>query len=152
MHPYRMQRLIERRGKDEVVNVRHRARLYQAIARLDRDGMIAVRETQRVEGRPKRTVYELTEAGRSTIDRWLREMVAVPASEYPAFPAVLSFIYLLEPDRARAALSRRAAALLGERDRLDRLLEEHADSETRLFLLQLEYIKPMKDAEYATPG
>lgn len=29
MHPYRMQRLIEERGKDDVANVRRRSSLYQ---------------------------------------------------------------------------------------------------------------------------
>src|SRR6266704_72865 len=34
MHPYRMQQLIRERGKDEVVNVRQRASIYQTIGRL----------------------------------------------------------------------------------------------------------------------
>ena len=34
MHPYRMQQLIKERGKDEVINVRQRASLYQTIDRL----------------------------------------------------------------------------------------------------------------------
>jgi DNA-binding PadR family transcriptional regulator len=47
MHPYRMQQLIKERAKDEVINVRLRASLYQTISRLLRDGLIAVQETAR---------------------------------------------------------------------------------------------------------
>ena len=56
MHPYRMQRLIKQRGKDEVINVRQRASLYQTIDRLLRAGLIAVRGTARAERRPERTI------------------------------------------------------------------------------------------------
>ena len=59
MHPYRMQQLIRERGKDQVVNVRQRASVYQAIERLQRDGLIEVRETQRDENWPERTVSTL---------------------------------------------------------------------------------------------
>ncbi|MGG4044357.1 PadR family transcriptional regulator [Paenibacillus favisporus] len=40
MHPYRMQQLIKEREKDEVINVRHRASIYQTIERLHRDKAI----------------------------------------------------------------------------------------------------------------
>lgn len=40
LHPYRMQRLIKERGKDEVINVTQRASLYQTIQRLEREGLI----------------------------------------------------------------------------------------------------------------
>ena len=63
MYPYRMQQLIRERGKDEIVNVRHRASLYQTIARLERDGLIEVQGTARTENRPERTLYQLTDEG-----------------------------------------------------------------------------------------
>ncbi len=43
-----------RRGKDEVINVAQRASLYQTIARLEREGLIAGKVT-RDENRPERT-------------------------------------------------------------------------------------------------
>ena len=83
MHPYRMQQLIRERGKDQVINVRQRASIYQTIDRLLRDGLIAVRETERDENWPERTVYELTPAGRQLMMQWLREMLAAPARGFP---------------------------------------------------------------------
>src|SRR5690242_15903931 len=92
MHPYRMQQLIKEREKDDVVNVRQRASLYQTIDRLLRDGLIAIQETARSENRPERTVYRLTEMGREAVFTWVREMLATPAREYPEFPAAVSFM------------------------------------------------------------
>ena len=88
MHAYRMQQLIKERGKDEVVNVRQRTSIYQTIERLERDGLVAVRETLRDEKWPERTVYELTPEGRRIFPLWLRDMLATPLAEFPEFPVV----------------------------------------------------------------
>src|SRR6185312_2084929 len=72
MHPYRMQRLIKERGKDQIANVAQRNSVYQTIAALHRTGLIAVRETLREHRRPERSVYEITELGRQTLREWMR--------------------------------------------------------------------------------
>ncbi len=100
MHPYRMQQLIKERGKDEVINVRDRASIYQTIERLVRDGLVVVAETARDEKWPERTVYQLTAEGGEAVLDWLREMLAMPGREFPAFPAALSFLPLLSPGEA----------------------------------------------------
>src|SRR5215216_4273834 len=92
MHPYRMQQLIKERGKDEVINVRQRASLYQTIDRLLRAQLIAVRATAREQKRPERTIYELTEKGRETTLTWMREMLSTPAREFPEFPVALAYL------------------------------------------------------------
>src|SRR5262245_53570721 len=79
MHVYRMQQLIRERAKDTVVNVAQRNSLYQTIARLARDGLVRVQQTAREENRPERVVYEITEAGTATLDRWLAEMLGTSA-------------------------------------------------------------------------
>ncbi|HEY4099641.1 MAG TPA: PadR family transcriptional regulator [Gemmatimonadales bacterium] len=149
MYPYRMQQLMRDRGTHHVVNVRHRTSLYQTIARLKRDGLIAVQGTNRSENRPERTVYQLTAPGRKAIHDWLRTMLSTPASEFPEFPAALSFIYLFEPPQAREVLAQRAAALDARRQPLADLLREHADAVPRLFLLESEYLTAIVDIELA---
>src|SRR3954471_11739619 len=114
MHPYRMQQLIKERDKDDVINVRQRASLYQTIDRLLRDGLIAVQEMARTENRPERTVYRLTESGREAAFAWLQAMLATPTREFPEFPAAVSFMAMLTPDVALAQLESRAAALEAE--------------------------------------
>src|SRR2546423_10953539 len=90
MHPYRMQRLIKDRGKDQVINVEQRASLYQTINQLLRAGLIGFWETSRPEGFPERTLYKLTDKGHQAALDWLRDMLSTPAQEYPEFPAAVS--------------------------------------------------------------
>ena len=111
LHPYAIQRLLKEWGKDDVVNVGQRANLYKTIRRLLDAGLIAVRQTERDQQYPERTVYELTDSGsRATLD-WLTEMLARPRNEFAQFPAALSFVMLLAPADAATVLAERAAAL-----------------------------------------
>ena len=71
MHPYGMQRLLRQWGKDQVINVGQRANLYKTIRRLHEAGLIAVRQTERDQLYPERTVYELTDAGGQAAGAWL---------------------------------------------------------------------------------
>jgi DNA-binding PadR family transcriptional regulator len=149
MHPYRMQQLIKERGKDEVINVRQRASLYQTIDRLLRARLIAIRETAREEKRPERTIYELTAAGRETMLMWMREMLATPAREFPDFPAALAHLPLLALEDARVQLERRARALAAELERVDAELARAAGVIPRLFLVEMEYLGGMLRTELA---
>src|SRR4051794_20104541 len=93
MHPYRMQTLIEQRGKGQIANVAQRNSVYQTIGALERAGLIRARGTARDENRPERTIYEATEAGRRTLRDWVRGGLAAAAREFPEFPAVLATLY-----------------------------------------------------------
>lgn len=140
MHPYRMQQLIKERGKDEVINVSQRAGLYQTIRRLEREGLIASQGLSRDENRPERSVYELTPAGREIAVQWMREILSTPTSEFPEFPAAISFVMLLTPKDAMHQLERRAAALQVELKRIDTQFEK-VTFIPRLFLLEMEYLR-----------
>src|SRR5215211_7812241 len=112
MHPYRMQRLIKDRGKDQVINVGQRASLYQTISQLLRAELIATWETERQEGFPERTVYRLTERGHTTAVNWLRGMLSTPAQEFPEFPAAVSLLPLLTTEDAVRQMEIREGRLL----------------------------------------
>ncbi len=114
MHPYRMQQLIKERGKDRVANVAQRNSVYQTIDRLQRAGLIRVRDTARDERRPERTTYELTDSGAVTFDRWLRTMLSTPAREFPEFPAALASMLILDPETVADHLDQRAERLAAE--------------------------------------
>ena len=149
MHPYRMQQLIKERGKDEVINVQQRARLYQTIRQLLQAKLIRIRETERGPKRPERTIYELTEEGRQTMYQWLREMLSKPASEFPEFPAALAYLALLTPEDAQAQLQTRANALAVEIARIEQQLQEAIQHVPRLFLIEMEYLRTTLAAELA---
>jgi DNA-binding PadR family transcriptional regulator len=147
MHPYAMQRRITERGKDRVVYVGQRATLYKTIERLHRDGLVEPRETSRDAGRPERTVYEITPAGRETVLRWEREMLSAPRDEFPEFPAAVAHLTLLDAADVRRQLEAR-------RDGLKQALTEQRDVVTnspeglpRVFLLEEEYLAAVLQAE-----
>ena len=146
LHPYRMQQLIEERGRDRTVNVAQPNSVYQTTDRLHRAGLIAVRETTRDERRPERTVYEITEDGAATLRRWLRTMLSAPERDFPDFPAALSFLPLLEPQDVVRQLEARTQALG------DLLAELDADAASapdlpRLFMVEREYRRVAATAE-----
>ncbi len=147
MHPYRMQKLIKERGKDEVINVQQRASLYQTISQLLRAGLITFWETTRQEGFPERTVYKLTEKGHHAAVNWLREMLSNPAQEYPEFPAAVSLLPLLTPEDALRQMEIREARLTDRLGSIDKEIETYAVSLPRLFLLESEYMRSVLEAE-----
>jgi len=147
MHPYRMQRLIKERGKDEVINVAQRASLYQTLPRLQREGLIAARHKETEEKRPERTVYAITDKGRTTLLDWMRQMLCTPKREFPEFPAALSFLPLLSPEEALHQFELRAAASEAELARLDAQVATAAITVPRLFLLETEYVRAVQAAE-----
>jgi DNA-binding PadR family transcriptional regulator len=147
LHPYGMQRLIRQWGKDQVVNVGQRANLYKTIKRLNEAGLIAVRQTERDQQYPERTVYELTDRGRQTGLEWLTDMLATPRNEFPEFPAALSFVMLLDPAAALTVLDQRAVVLRRDLARLEAGLETYAGTLPRVTLLEDEYQRAMIAAE-----
>ncbi|AWN31640.1 PadR family transcriptional regulator [Streptomyces sp. SID8375] len=147
LHPYGIQQLLKRWGKVHVVNVGQRAGLYRTIERLQAGGLIAVRQTERDQLYPERTVYEVTDEGRAVTRDWLEQMLAVPKAEFPVFPAALSNMLMLSPAEVLPILERRAARLADRRAELER---QTADAEVglpRITLIENEYLLAVLGAE-----
>lgn len=147
LHPYGIQRLLKHWQKDEVVNVGQRANLYKTIRRLNDAGLIAVRQTERDQQYPERTVYELTENGRDTIAEWLADMLATPRNEFPQFPAALSFAMLLPPEDVVRVLEHRAKLLSENLSRLEQASKNSPAGLPRVTLLDDEYLRAVTAAE-----
>ncbi|WP_329462101.1 PadR family transcriptional regulator [Streptomyces sp. NBC_01431] len=148
LHPYGIQRLIKEWGKEQVVNVGQRASLYRTIERLLEAGLITVRETERDQQYPERTVYEVTEAGREVTRSWLDEMLAVPKAEFPQFPAALSHALMLAPHELLDALERRLTSVSATLEALDAgLAAESASGLPRVASLESEYLRAITAAE-----
>lgn len=146
MHPYRMHEVIKARGKDRIANVAQRNSVYQTIDRLLRAELIAVRETARDERRPERTVYEITDAGRTAMREWTADMLSAPAPEFPEFPAALASVMVLSPADVTARLEKRAADLRAALA-ADREAMRAVPDLPRLFLLDDEYALAVREAE-----
>ncbi|WP_042367788.1 PadR family transcriptional regulator [Streptacidiphilus neutrinimicus] len=150
LHPYGIQRLIKQWGKDQVVNVSQRASLYRTIERLLGAGLIEVRETERDQQYPERTVYAVTEEGRQATRAWLVEMLAKPRQEYPEFPAALSFLVMLTPDETLKVFSERAEILRASLREIDAIMSVEAEHRLpRVTMLETEYQRVTTSAQLA---
>lgn len=148
MHAYRMQRLISERQKHRIVNIAQRNSIYQTLDRLLRGELIEVHRVERDPGRPERTVYQLTSAGRATLDTWLRTMLSTPAREFPEFPVAIAALPSLTPELAIELLTDRAHAL---QEALADTAEDAAAAERmglpRLLFLENDYLRALTEAE-----
>jgi DNA-binding PadR family transcriptional regulator len=150
LHPYGIQRLIKDWGKDLVVNVEQRTSLYRTIDRLLDAGLIEVLETERDHAYPERTVYAVTDAGRTTAREWLIDMLAQPKREFPQFPAALSHLLLLSPQEIPDLLKRRLKEVSDDLAALETALGAHEDGGLhRVGALELEYLRAVTAAESA---
>jgi DNA-binding PadR family transcriptional regulator len=151
MHPYGLRQLIVQWNKDRVVNVTQRYAIYQVIDRLLRSGLISIKETARNDRRPERTVYETTPEGRDVAHRWLLEMLAVPATEYPEYPAALAYLQMLDFETSKRVFTERKAALEERITSMDEdvaaALQAIPGDVPRIYLVEIEYMRKMLDAE-----
>jgi DNA-binding PadR family transcriptional regulator len=150
LHPYGVQRLIKQWGKEQVVNVGQRTSLYRTIDRLLAAGLIAVRETERDQQYPERTVYEITDAGRAAARSWMLDMLREPKQEFPEFPAALSNLLLLEREEIVGALTTRLTAVEASLAALDSgLAASRQYGLPRIAGLEDEYLRAVTAAEVA---
>jgi DNA-binding PadR family transcriptional regulator len=146
-HPYELQGLLRERHVGEVVKLRGGS-LYDSVRRLHQAGLVEPVETSRSGGRPERTAYAITAAGRELLGALVREYVGVPAQEFPVFAAGLAHVLNLDAREAVDLLSARAHALRTELDDTERLLEPlRAAGMARAVLLEVEYAQTMRRAE-----
>jgi DNA-binding PadR family transcriptional regulator len=123
--------------------------LYQTIERLQRLGLVEVRQTVRSEGVPDRTVYAITETGREVAGDWLREMLRTTGTEFPDFIVAVSMLFGLDPDDARRQLEVRAEALAADLAETEAGIAGAPDGLPRLFMLEEEYRRTLLQAELA---
>lgn len=145
MHPYDVQRVIRQRHKDYAIE-RPRA-LYRAFERLAREELIEPVQTSREGRRPERTVYQITEEGRTEFRHWLLQLLERPVVEDPVFAVAVGFLGYLNPESVLEALNDRFATLEGEIAGVDAALQAMGSSLPRLVLLGEEYKRALRQAE-----
>ena len=149
MYPYEMTTSLRERGKEDSIRLNFGS-LYAVIKSLEKHALIEATHTERVGNRPERIVYAITAEGEVEAVDWLRELIAEPVKEYPAFETGLSLLPMLTPADA--------TMLLGDRlERLDADLRgrEHERQSPQvqqlpeLFLIEFDYRVAMLRAEHA---
>ncbi|WP_232661503.1 PadR family transcriptional regulator [Pseudonocardia sp. TRM90224] len=146
MHPYEMASVLRSRGKDHDMRIKWGS-LYTVVGNLEKHGLIEPIGSERVGGRPERTVYRITEAGRDELDDWVRELLAMPQHERSPFVAGLSIAAALPPDDVVALLRERLGRLDAEITAQRAAIEGFRAEVTRLFLVESEYELAMREAE-----
>lgn len=147
MHPYEMSTTLRERSKESSIRLNYGS-LYSVVESLVKHGLVDVHETIREGRRPERTVYAVTDSGRTEFVEWLSELVEVPVKEYTQFEAALSLIAGLPPEEALRLL----------RQRLNKLriaaISDNAVAEEfrrigfpRLFTIEGEYVQALRRAE-----
>jgi DNA-binding PadR family transcriptional regulator len=148
IHPYELAGLLRRTGKEHDIKIKWGS-FYTVIANLEKHGLIEAVGSDRDGRRPERTLYTITDAGRAETADWLRELIAVPETEFPHFEAALSVLGVLSPDEVTQLLGARATAL-EERVAQDRTqLDQAGKAVPRIFLIESEYALAMREAELA---
>jgi DNA-binding PadR family transcriptional regulator len=147
MHPYELSRTLRDNGDARSIKFNHGS-LYMVVEQLTRAGYIAAQETSRDGQRPERTVYALTDAGRTELRDWMRELVAEPQHEYPAFVAALSLLAALPPSEAVPLLRQRLAALAERVAEIHGIVDETLrQGVPELFLIEEQYRLALLTAE-----
>ncbi len=148
MHRYEIATTVREQGKAEQMAVKWGS-LYTVVSSLERHGLVEATGTDREGGRPERTTYRITRAGRREMAEWTRDLLASPEPESSRFAAGLAMLGALAPDEA-------VALLHGRLDRLDTKVAQQAaglgaavTEVARLFLVEDEYAVAMLRAEAA---
>lgn len=147
LHPYELGRRLQGSGQDRHIKYT-RSSLYMVVEQLAKAGFIVERETVREGQRPERTVYGITDTGRTEFYDWLRELVAQPREEYPQFAVALSLLSLLHPREAAELLRKRQESLAVKVAETRKLMQEAVDSGVRwIFLVEEKYALAVMEAE-----
>jgi DNA-binding PadR family transcriptional regulator len=147
MHPYELGRRLKEHGKDRSFKY-NRGSLYMVVEQLRKAGFITEQQTVRDTQRPERTIYELTSDGREELYSWLRELIAQPREEYPAFGAALSLLAVLAPADAVGLLRQRREALAAQAEKTRAVRNEaEGNGVPWVFLVEERYRLVLTDAE-----
>lgn len=147
MHRYEIAATIKERGKDRDMAIKWGS-LYTVVDNLAKHGFLEVVGSERDGARPERVIYQITDAGRTEMLDWTKELIATPETEPDRFVAGLSVMSAVPPDDVVELLGRRLTALEAEttatRDGLAAALDSAVP---RLFLVEVDYELAMLEAE-----
>src|SRR5260370_13045780 len=147
MHPYELAGTMRDRHHDEFIRLNFGS-LYHTVDSLERAGWIVPTEKEKEGNRPERTIYRLTDPGRTILLQVVSEIIAEPRREYLFFSAGLMFMHHLDAAIAAELLARRAQALQALIAKLSHILDELlVGGHPRLTLIELEHKIAMIAAE-----
>ena len=147
MHPYEISTTLRSRGKEQSIKLNFGS-LYTVVDALARHGLIEAQGTVREGRRPERTIYAITDTGRTEFEDWLSELISTPTTEYTSLAAALSFVAGLSPDHVVTLLTSRATRLRMELGAVDAGLSYTAElGLPEVFVVEEQYRRTLMQAE-----
>lgn len=146
MHPYEMASALRDWGKDDDMQIKWGS-LYTVVRNLAKHGFLAAVGSDRQGARPERTVYQITDAGRTELADWTRELISTPQRELPRFKAGLSVLSVLPPREVIGLLRQRLDLVEADIAQRRAALVARGRTIPRLFLVEDEYDLAMRAAE-----
>jgi DNA-binding PadR family transcriptional regulator len=143
-HPYDMQREIRQRGNTFVRGLPRS--LYHAVDALTQQGLVRAVDVSSEGGRPERTTFAATTAGRAAYRERLLALLEAP-SDQATFHATLSLVAGLDAASVADALERRAQAIDEELADARARLDEASSWLPRIVLIEVEYLRSQLAAE-----
>jgi DNA-binding PadR family transcriptional regulator len=149
MHPYEMSSTMRERAKEASIKLNYGS-LYSVVDSLQRNGLIEAQETVREGRRPERTVYTITDAGRTELVDWLSELLSIPVKEFTQFEAALSLMPCLPPDEVSRLLAIRRGRLENEIVATRAVLDDLTNRGLPyLVAIESDYVLTLRQAEAA---
>ena len=149
MHPYEMYQLLVARREDRIVKLRPGS-LYHTVDRLAERKLLSATGTGRAGNRPERTIYQITESGRTALTERIADIIGNPVREFPLFPLALAEAHNLEADIVIALVRRRLEWIdseITELEQLERGATERAVP--KMYWLVVGYLRAQAAAEAA---
>lgn len=147
MHPYEMSSTMRERVKEASIKLNYGS-LYSVVDSLVKHGLIEVHETVREGRRPERTVYAITNTGRTELVDWLSELLSIPVKEFTQFEAALSLMPCLPPDEVSRLLRTRRVRLDAEIVGTRAIIEDMTkQGMPYLWAIENDYLLRLREAE-----
>ncbi|MCB0880306.1 MAG: PadR family transcriptional regulator [Thermoleophilia bacterium] len=144
-HPYDMLQQVRQRGNTSFLRGLPRS-LYHAVDALAEQGLVEAGAVTSEGGRPERTPYAATPAGRDEYRARMLRLLATP-SDQATFHAVISLIAGLDPHDVADALDRRAAGIDAALEQATARYDEAISWLPRIVLIEVEYLRSQLEAE-----
>lgn len=143
-HPYDIHRFVVETRKDFVTGAPRS--IYHAVQRLEHAHLIEPIGSEQAGGRPERTVFALTDAGRAEVRHRVASLLSAPQSDRTVTIAALSYIGVLGKGEAVLALRARIAALDARIASIGSDLDDASDV-PEVLLIEAEYERSQQRAE-----
>ncbi len=106
MHGYQLRQEISLRRMERWANIKTGS-IYQALRKLNTEGLVEELGESRAGNRPSRMTYQITPQGRTTLNELLRSAWAIPQGMADPVEVALSFVMLLQPQEVALLIEQR---------------------------------------------